>query len=113
MYHLQDSDCNQCSRVIFDSGAYLSLSPHKDDFVGPIETVFSCNFNSTVSGVSDNLLRVQGVLKMNITVYTGTGNRREIDHHYGIICSRCHNPHFEHLSLSQGSCSTRLLFIVI
>ena len=41
MYHIQDINHYKSSCIISNSGAYISLSPNKDNFVCPIETV-SC-----------------------------------------------------------------------
>ncbi|GFH61161.1 hypothetical protein CTEN210_17637 [Chaetoceros tenuissimus] len=61
--------------ILFDSGASVSLSPHKEDFINftPIQPN-----KRTISGISTSPEQVLGTGTMKCIVYTDTGYRREI-----------------------------------
>ena len=75
MFHVQ-SDVNGAP-IIFDSGASITITPYKEDFIGDIDYSSSAIGNVQLLGVSE-ATQIIGVGKIKLMVHTDTGAKRNI-----------------------------------
>ena len=75
IFHVQ-SDVNGAP-IIFDSGASITITPYKEDFIGDIDYSSSAIGNVQLLGVSE-ATQIIGVGKIKLMVHTDTGAKRNI-----------------------------------
>ena len=75
VFHVQSADNG--APIIFDSGASITITPFKEDFIGKLQTDDASIGKKQLLGISASSA-VKGVGNIHLLVYTDTGAKREI-----------------------------------
>ncbi len=76
IFHVQSADDG--APIIFDSGASITITPYKSDFIGKVNTNPDAIGETKVLGVNSHSL-IKGVGRIRLLVHTDAGNRRYIE----------------------------------
>ena len=75
VFHVQSADNG--APIIFDSGASITITPYKEDFIGQLKTDEASIGKKKLLGISASSA-VKGVGRIRLIVYTDTGAKREL-----------------------------------
>ena len=75
VFHVQSADNG--APIIFDSGASITITPYKEDFIGEMKTDEASIGRKQLLGISASSA-VKGMGKIRLIVYTDTGAKREL-----------------------------------